>query len=245
MVDRITPATTAGRHRGRRRTDRPGRRRARRHRAVHRMGAVRASSPAADRHGTTPAPGSSTTSPRSRNANSGCSTGPLPARLRRQRPRPPDHRRGRHRPGLPGLDDPVVGGGLRSPHPPGAGGRRLPGRPAASGSPTRGSGTCSLRSPPTDRRSSRSGSCPPSGRERAQGRLPIGALRVIAAWVNHLRGAGAPVKDAAAEQVVALAIGPLDDAVRARPRLLGRRPGRRRPPSSPPSSDLSTQLTVD
>ena len=51
-------------------------------------------------------------------------------------------------------------------------------------------------------------------RERAQGRLPIGALRVIAAWVNHLRGAGAPVKDAAAEQVVALAIGPLDDAVR-------------------------------
>ena len=51
-------------------------------------------------------------------------------------------------------------------------------------------------------------------RERAQGRLPIGALRVIAAWVNHLRGAGAPVKDAAAEQAVALAAGPLDDAVR-------------------------------
>ena len=41
--------------------------------------------------------------------------------------------------------------------------------------------------------------------ERAQGRLPVGALRVLAAWVNHLRGAGAPVKDAAAEQVVALA----------------------------------------
>jgi len=52
-------------------------------------------------------------------------------------------------------------------------------------------------------------------RERAEGRLPGGALRVIAAWVNHLRGAGAPVKDAAAEQVVALAAGPLDDAVRA------------------------------
>ena len=38
---------------------------------------------------------------------------------------------------------------------------------------------------------------------------------MIAAWVDHLRGAGAPVKDAAAEQVVALADGPLEDAVPA------------------------------
>ena len=52
-------------------------------------------------------------------------------------------------------------------------------------------------------------------RERAHGRLPTGALRALAAWVNHLRGAGAPVKDIAAEQVVALASGPLEDAVRA------------------------------
>ena len=52
-------------------------------------------------------------------------------------------------------------------------------------------------------------------RERAQGRLPTGALRALAAWVNHLRGAGAPVKDIAAEQVLALASGPLEDAVRA------------------------------
>ncbi len=51
--------------------------------------------------------------------------------------------------------------------------------------------------------------------ERARGRLPIGALRVVAAWVNHLRGAGAPVQDAAAAQVVPLAARPLDDAVRA------------------------------
>ena len=51
--------------------------------------------------------------------------------------------------------------------------------------------------------------------ERAEGRLPTGALRVIAAWVNHLRGAGAPVKDAAAERVTALAAGPLEDAVGA------------------------------
>ncbi len=52
-------------------------------------------------------------------------------------------------------------------------------------------------------------------RERAQGRLPTAALRVLAVWVNHLRGAGAPVKDTAADQVVALAAGPLPDAVRA------------------------------
>ncbi|MEP6562344.1 MAG: mannitol dehydrogenase family protein [Nakamurella sp.] len=51
--------------------------------------------------------------------------------------------------------------------------------------------------------------------ERANGRLPKGGLRVLAAWMNHLRGAGAPVKDAAAEQVVALAAGPLAAAVQA------------------------------
>lgn len=52
-------------------------------------------------------------------------------------------------------------------------------------------------------------------RERAQGRLPVGAARVLAAWVNHLRGAGAPVKDVAAAQVTALARGPLTQAVPA------------------------------
>ena len=31
--------------------------------------------------------------------------------------------------------------------------------------------------------------------ERAAGRLPEGAARVLAAWVSHLRGAGAPVDD--------------------------------------------------
>ena len=34
--------------------------------------------------------------------------------------------------------------------------------------------------------------------ERAAGRLPAGAVRVLAAWIAHLRGAGAPVTDAAA-----------------------------------------------
>jgi fructuronate reductase len=54
--------------------------------------------------------------------------------------------------------------------------------------------------------------------ERAAGRRPAGAARVLAAWVCHLRGAGAPVSDARADQVVPLADGPLAQAV---PRVLG------------------------
>jgi fructuronate reductase len=54
--------------------------------------------------------------------------------------------------------------------------------------------------------------------ERAAGRVPEGAIRVLAAWVCHLRGLGAPVNDARADAVVALAAGPLADAV---PRVLG------------------------
>jgi fructuronate reductase len=34
--------------------------------------------------------------------------------------------------------------------------------------------------------------------ERAAGRLPTGGARILAAWIAHLRGAGAPVDDAAA-----------------------------------------------
>jgi fructuronate reductase len=49
--------------------------------------------------------------------------------------------------------------------------------------------------------------------ERAAGRLPHGAARVLAAWVCHLRGAGAPVNDARADQVMPLAAGPLPEAV--------------------------------
>ena len=51
-----------------------------------------------------------------------------------------------------------------------------------------------------------------------QGRVPEGAVRVLAAWVCHLRGRGAPVADVAGDEVVALATGDLDDAVR---RVLG------------------------
>ena len=47
----------------------------------------------------------------------------------------------------------------------------------------------------------------------AQGRVPTGAARVLAAWVCHLRGQGAPVADVAAEEFTALAAGDLDDAV--------------------------------
>jgi fructuronate reductase len=38
--------------------------------------------------------------------------------------------------------------------------------------------------------------------ERAAGRLPAGAIRVVAAWIAHLRGAGAPVSDAGAAPYV-------------------------------------------
>lgn len=49
--------------------------------------------------------------------------------------------------------------------------------------------------------------------ERAAGRVPEGATRVLAAWVCHLRGLGAPVTDARADEVVPLATGPLPGAV--------------------------------
>ncbi|MGO8961741.1 MAG: mannitol dehydrogenase family protein [Streptosporangiaceae bacterium] len=54
--------------------------------------------------------------------------------------------------------------------------------------------------------------------ERAVGRVPAGATRVLAAWVCHLRGLGAPVSDARAGEVVPLAAGPLRAAI---PRVLG------------------------
>ena len=50
--------------------------------------------------------------------------------------------------------------------------------------------------------------------ERARGGLPVAGLRILAAWLNHLRGAGAPIQDAAAATVTAAASGPLDQAAR-------------------------------
>jgi fructuronate reductase len=47
--------------------------------------------------------------------------------------------------------------------------------------------------------------------ERSAGRVPEGAVRALAAWIGHLRGAGAPVADARADALVA---GPLGAAVR-------------------------------
>lgn len=49
--------------------------------------------------------------------------------------------------------------------------------------------------------------------ELAAGRVPEGGCRAIAAWVLHLRGLGAPVKDANFSAVRALAAGSLDDTV--------------------------------
>lgn len=43
--------------------------------------------------------------------------------------------------------------------------------------------------------------------ELAAGRVPTGAARVVAAWIAHLRGHGAPVKDARAAEVLPLVAG--------------------------------------
>jgi fructuronate reductase len=50
--------------------------------------------------------------------------------------------------------------------------------------------------------------------ERAAGRVPEAATRLLAAWVLHLRGVGAPVTDVQADRYVELAAGPLTQAVR-------------------------------
>jgi fructuronate reductase len=54
---------------------------------------------------------------------------------------------------------------------------------------------------------------PTARAELADGQVSTGAARVLAAWVCHLRGQGAPVNDVAAEEFTALAAGELDDAV--------------------------------
>jgi fructuronate reductase len=51
--------------------------------------------------------------------------------------------------------------------------------------------------------------------EQAAGRSASGATRLIAAWVAHLRGNGAPVNDAMADEVQALARGAVDKGVAA------------------------------
>lgn len=51
--------------------------------------------------------------------------------------------------------------------------------------------------------------------ERRAGRMPWGAVRVLAAWVAHLRGRGAPVRDPAVDLVAEVRRGPVQDAVRA------------------------------
>jgi len=55
-------------------------------------------------------------------------------------------------------------------------------------------------------------------REVEAGRMPAGATRPLAAWICHLRGSGAAVTDARADEFVPAATGPLAEAV---PRVLG------------------------
>ncbi|MDN5795859.1 MAG: mannitol dehydrogenase family protein [Intrasporangium sp.] len=51
--------------------------------------------------------------------------------------------------------------------------------------------------------------------ELGEGRVAEGATRTVAAWIAHLRGHGAPVTDARADEVTPLATGSPADAVRA------------------------------
>ena len=177
MVDRITPATTPGRPRRRGRADRPRRRRTGGHRAVQRVGAVRRVPRPVGRDWDV--------------AGARFVDDIVPFEERKLWLLNGGHSllayagsaRG-HQTIAEAVTDPVcrewmhpvVDGGLRPSDPSAAGGRGLPGRAAGRGSPTRGSGTCSPRSPPTDRRSSRSASCPCSpgaGRgPAARGRAP-------------------------------------------------------------------------
>jgi fructuronate reductase len=61
--------------------------------------------------------------------------------------------------------------------------------------------------------------------ELALGRVNRGALRLVAAWIAHLRGAGAPVTDAHADQVVPLGAGSVEEATRRTLECWGSPPG--------------------
>ncbi|MDO5678182.1 MAG: mannitol dehydrogenase family protein [Propionibacteriaceae bacterium] len=47
---------------------------------------------------------------------------------------------------------------------------------------------------------------------RGRGEMPVGAVKAVAAWLLHLRGLGAPVKDVQADVVLALGAGELAEA---------------------------------
>ncbi|MGC8514447.1 MAG: mannitol dehydrogenase family protein [Acidimicrobiales bacterium] len=49
--------------------------------------------------------------------------------------------------------------------------------------------------------------------ERSAGRVATGATRILAAWICHLRGLGAPIHDVDAPKIIALAQGALQSAV--------------------------------
>ena len=198
MVDRITPATTdedralvrAG-MRVRRRV--PGA-----DRTVQRVGCVRGHSRPAGHAGRKPVPPWSTMSNPSSSASSGYSTGrtrcwPTPAAsgATDQSTKPSPTR-------LPGLGGDVLGRGQPPSHPAGRRHSRIPGSPAGRGSPTPASGTSSRRSPRTARPSWPCARCRPSAPSEQRDGCPPAARPTVAAWVLHLRGLGAPIKDAGA-----------------------------------------------
>ncbi len=72
--------------------------------------------------------------------------------------------------------------------------------------------------------------------ERAAGRLPEGACRILGAWILHLRGGGVPVDDVHADVLKPLAAGRMPDAVR---RVLAHLD-----PALPDDGDLITAVTA-
>ena len=140
---------------------------------------------------------------------------PLPAGVCRVAPRARDRGRRHRRPRRPLVGRGVVGRRCAPPRP--ARGRRLrlppgparplpqPAHPPPAGPDRRrrvaeGADPCGARHP---------------GRARRAAASQPGATRIVAAWVAHLRGHGAPVTDAAAAEVVPLAQGDPGVAVRA------------------------------
>ena len=189
MVDRITPRTTAGRRAGGGRADGLGATRRPWSPSRSPSGCSAAPSRRAGPRGRRPAPRSSTTSTPTRRASCCCST--AGTRLLAYAGSARGHETiaeamadGECRGWLDQWWDEARALRAAARRRPGC----LPRGAASSGSPTPGSGTRSRRSPPTAPRSCRSGVLPVLRAERAAGRMPAGAVRILAAWIDHLRG---------------------------------------------------------
>ena len=149
----------------------------------------------------------------------------LAARLRRVAARARHRRRGGRRRRAAAAGSSSGGRGLAAPAPAGRRGRRLPRRPAASASPTRGCATALAQIAADGSQKLPVRILPVLAPERAPGRLPEVAVAVLAAWLAAPAGRGAR-RDVRADELSALGG---RTAGRRRPRGARRpRPGARR-----------------